>query len=246
MLLVSEKNRMEMVVIILNPDVAYTNKKYLQKSKAFFQKHSAKMVEANHYQHNQEPNYWNYMLADLMQKNGAFNGSAALEYGCGAGRNLVNMGVLGEFSRVDGIDISKNNAINAQAFADLKLNSFGVKSTCLEGDGYTCLPFKSDFYQFIISHQVFIHIPNYEIRKSIIFEIKRLLKDGGIFICHFMTIGDAVGYFENYNSFPKNVQPDSHEMLEKDFSNYGFSTVEVSEVKNFVNSQPEWYVRCVK
>ena len=233
-------------MILLDPMVAKDNKNYLQKAKQFFQKHSEKMVEINHYHHNMEPNYWNYMLGDLMRENGIFKGGAALEYGCGAGRNLVNMGILGGFSRVDGIDISKNNAINAQNFGNLKLNSYGVKITCLEGDGYTCLPFRSEDYDFIMSHQVFIHIPNYEVRKSIILEIKRLLKTGGVFVCHFMTIDDSVGYHDNHLSFPKNVQPEGGKQLEEDFRMYGFSDIKVFETENFVNRKPEWYVRCVK
>lgn len=233
-------------MIYLNPVVAQNNKVYLQKAKAFFQKHSEKMTIVNHYHHNMEPNYWNHMLGDLMREDGAFKGGAALEYGCGAGRNLVNMGVLGGFARVDGIDISKNNAINAQEFANSKLNSYGTKVTCLEGDGYTLLPFKSDSYTFIISHQVFIHIPNYEVRQSIILDIKRVLKVGGVFVCHFMTLDDSVGYQDNFNSFPKNVQPEGCGQLEADFKKHGFAEVRVTEVENFVNTKPEWYVRCVK
>lgn len=233
-------------MILVNDEIANNNQGYLKKAKAFFQKHSQKMIAENHYHHNMEPNYWNYMLEDLLSKPGCFSGGASLEYGCGAGRNLVNMGVLGEFSRVDGIDISKGNAINAQEFANLKLKSFNVKVTCLEGDGYTCLPLRSSFYDFVMSHQVFIHIPNYEIRQNIIYDIKRVLKSNGVFICHFMTIGDSVGYYDNHLSFPKNVQPEGKEQLAEDFGLYDFSEVKVTEVTNFVNGKPEWYVRCVK
>lgn len=234
------------MVVYVNDEVANQNKDYLKKAKAFFSKNSHKMVAENHYQHNIEPNYWNYMLEDLLSHPGRFSGGAALEYGCGAGRNLVNMGVLGEFGRVDGIDISKGNAINAQEFANLKLQSYGTKVTCLDGDGYTCLPLRSSSYDFVMSHQVFIHIPNYEIRSHIVGDIKRVLKPGGVFICHFMTIGDSVGYYDNYLSFPKNVQPEGKEQLAEDFCRHGFSEMRVSEVINFVNGKPEWYVRCVK
>tara|TARA_Y100000589_G_C27081679_1_gene599917 strand:- start:68 stop:769 length:702 start_codon:yes stop_codon:yes gene_type:complete len=220
-------------------------KEYLIASKKFFQKNSPKMVEENHYHHNMEPNYWNIMLKDLKENN-QFIGKSCLEYGCGAGRNLVNMSILGGFSRADGIDISKTNAINAQKFAEEKLKSYSTKITCLEGDGYTCLPFKNDSYDFIISHQVFIHIPNYSVRCSIISDIKRILKNGGIFITHFKTIGDNVGYFENYNKFPKNVEPSSSKEIEDDFSQFEFSDLKVIEAKNFVDNESEWFVRCLK
>ena len=224
---------------------AQEGKNYLVAAKKTFQKDSHKMVSENHYQHNMEPNYWNIMLKDL-QGNQKFYGKNCLEYGCGAGRNLVNMAVLGGFERADGIDIAKDNANNAQEFAERKLKSFGTKVTCLEGDGYSCLPMKDDFYHFIISHQVFIHIPNYSVRNSIIADIKRIMTKDGIFVVHFKTIGDSVGYFENYGKFPKNVQPSSAKELEEDFSKFGFADVKVFEVKNFVDGKAEWFVRCVK
>ena len=233
-------------MIQINEEVARRNKAYLRGAKEFFQKHSHKMTAENHYQHNIEPNYWRYMFEDLVSNPEGFRDGAALEYGCGAGRNLVNMGVLGGFERVDGLDIAKDNALNAQQFASLKLGSYNTKVMCLEGDGYTCLPLRSDSYDFVMSHQVFIHIPNYEVRGHIIREIRRVLKSGGVFVCHFMTVGDSVGYFDNHLSFPKNVQPEGAGQLEEDFETYGFSEIKVSEVTNFVNEKPEWYVRCVK
>ena len=233
-------------MINVNEEVASRNRAYLRSAKEFFQKHSHKMVAENHYHHNIEPNYWKYMLEDLISKPERFQGGAALEYGCGAGRNLVNMGVLGGFARVDGLDIAKDNAINAQQFASLKLKSYDTKVMCLEGDGYTCLPLRSNLYDFVMSHQVFIHIPNYDVRGQIIREVKRVLKSGGVFICHFMTIGDSVGYFDNHLSFPKNVQPEGERQLKEDFLTYEFSEVKVTEVINFVNQKPEWYIRCVK
>ena len=224
---------------------AKEGKEYLIASKKVFQRDSHKMAEINHYQHNMEPNFWNIMLKDL-QNNNEFIGKSCLEYGCGAGRNLVNMSILGGFTRADGIDISKTNAINAQKFAEEKLKSYSTKVTCLEGDGYTCMPFRNESYDFIISHQVFIHIPNHAVRCSIISEIKRILKKGGIFVTHFKTIGDSVGYFENLRKFPKNVQPSSVKEIEDDFSQFKFSDLQVFEVENFVDGKSEWFVRCVK
>ena len=81
---------------------AKEGKEYLIASKKVFQRDSHKMAEINHYQHNMEPNFWNIMLKDL-QNNNEFIGKSCLEYGCGAGRNLVNMSILGGFTRADGI-----------------------------------------------------------------------------------------------------------------------------------------------
>jgi SAM-dependent methyltransferase len=185
------------------------------------------------------------MLGDL-KNNQKFIGKSCFEYGCGAGRNLVNMTVMGGFHRADGIDISKSNAINAQNFAENKLKSYGTQVMCLEGDGYTCFPFRDESYDFIISHQVFIHIPNHSVRTSIVADIKRIMKSGGIFITHFKTIDNSAGYFENYNKFPKNVQPVDKQQIINDFSQFGFADLKIFEVDNFYDGKPEWFVRCVK
>ena len=83
-------------------------RQYLIAAKKIFQKDSHKMIEINHYNHNIEPNFWNIMLGDL-KNNQKFIGKSCFEYGCGAGRNLVNMTVMGGFHRADGIDISKSS-----------------------------------------------------------------------------------------------------------------------------------------
>jgi SAM-dependent methyltransferase len=220
-------------------------RQYLIAAKKIFQKDSHKMIEINHYNHNIEPNFWNIMLGDL-KNNQKFIGKSCFEYGCGAGRNLVNMTVMGGFHRADGIDISKSNAINAQNFAENKLKSYGTQVMCLEGDGYTCFPFRDESYDFIISHQVFIHIPNHSVRTSIVADIKRIMKSGGIFITHFKTIDNSAGYFENYNKFPKNVQPVDKQQIINDFSQFGFADLKIFEVDNFYDGKPEWFVRCVK
>ena len=143
------------------------------------------MLKENHYQHNIEPNYWNILLKDLMDEKSVvdYRGQCAMEFGCGAGRNLVNMAILGGFSRVDGIDISKDNARNSMSFFREKISSPDVQCVCLEGDGYSCRPLPSNQYKFVMSDQVFIHIPNYEVRKSIILDIKRVMVKGGCLSC---------------------------------------------------------------
>lgn len=229
-------------------EVASKYRAYLSLAKQHFQRHAAGMTELNHSQHNLEPDYWDILLRDLTDPASTLQtaGRAALEYGCGAGRNLVNMALLGQFARVDGIDISKDNASNSQLFAAQKLSSIGVTSCCVEGDGFSCYPLPSNFYTFVMSDQVFIHIPNYEIRALIIKDIHRVLAAGGVFVAHFISIGDSVGYYENHNHFPKNMMPASRQQLHDDFSTYGFSSVTVTESINFYNNLPDWYVRCVK
>lgn len=222
---------------------AYQYKKYLTESKKFFQKTAAEMTKINHYNHNLEPNFWGYMMKDLLSNPKHFENTLGFEYGSGAGRNLVNMLVAAPFKRVDGIDISKDCAWNSSNFVKDKIGN--GKSIVLEGDGYTCRPFQSNQYSFVISHQVFIHIPNYEIRKCIYLEILRILIGGGIFIVHYKTMGDSVSHLDNFNDFPKNVTPDPA-LLAKDFEEAGFEDVSLVECENYVDGLPEWYVRGIK
>jgi SAM-dependent methyltransferase len=221
-------------------------KAYLQAAERHFQKHAKGMTERNHSQHNLEPDFWNYMMADLLDSPDSFRGELTLEYGCGAGRNLVNMLAIAPIRRADGIDISKDNAVNSQAFVESK---FGHgRSICLQGNGYSCLPFASEIYSFIMSHQVFIHIPNREIRKEILRDFVRVLRPGGIAVVHFKTMDQAVEYGDNSNSFPKNVtiSPDDKELIEFDFLDAGFSEVGIREGLNFVDSELEFWVRAVR
>jgi hypothetical protein len=57
---------------------------------------------------------------------------------------------------------------------------------------------------------------------------------------------DSVGYFENCQKFPKNVSPESREQIAFDFEQFGFKSVDVFEVENFVDGKPEWFIRCLK
>ena len=230
----------------MDPEVPKRYRGYLQSAEAFFQKIAKGMTQRNHYQHNLEPDFWKYMMSDLLETPDLFRDTLTLEYGCGAGRNLVSMLSLAPIRRADGIDISKDNAANSQAFVESK---FGKgRSICLQGNGYSCLPFASETYSFIMSHQVFIHIPNREIRKEILKDFVRVLRPGGIAVVGFKTMTQAVGYADNYASFPKNVTivPADKELIDFDFREAGFSDVAIHEGANFVDSKLEFWVRAVR
>lgn len=225
-------------------DAVTRNYLYLKQARAFFDKASAGMTKDNHGVHNFEPNYWDFLVADLVTEPIRFAGSRAFEYGCGAGRNLVNMLGLCDFERVDAVDISNGNAASSRKFVEETCGP--NKSFTVRGNGYSCQPFQSGAYRFAMSHQVMQHIPNYSVRRMIVKDVFRILEVGGVFACHFMTIGDSVGYFDDYNAFPMNVTPASAEQLYADFTSVGFREVSVSEVPNLWDNSPEWYVRCVK
>lgn len=230
----------------LQSQAAHAFSGYLRAAEAHFQKHSQGMTKRNHYQHNLEPDFWRHMILPLLSEPEKYRGSLAMEYGCGAGRNLVNLLTAAPILRADGIDISKDNAINSQAFVDLKFGS--GKSICLEGNGWSCLPFPSNSYLWIISHQVFIHIPNRSIRLSILIDFHRTLKVGGSAVVHFKAMDGSVPYLTDHDSFPKNVTVTESDipLIHEDFEIAGFTDVRVETGKNFVDGGLEIWVTAVK
>jgi len=227
-------------------EVSQEFKTYLLKSRAFFEKHSEGMLVENHYQHNLEPNFWEHMIKQVLSNASSFDGELGFEFGSGAGRNLVNLLVSANFRRVDGIDISKSNARNSQRFVEEKIGA--SKTICLEGNGYSCLPFPSGQYAYAISHQVFIHIPNRKLRLCILKDLQRILKQGGCLVIHFKHMHKSVAYESNYNNFPMNVtvNPSDTELIEQDFLSAGFSSVTIKEVKNWVDGKLEFFVTAIK
>lgn len=224
----------------IGSSIKYRN--YLINARKFFEKHSEGMIIENHYNHNLEPNFWKYMVDPILGNRAKYEGKLGFEFGCGAGRNLVNLLVAGNFARVDGIDISKGNALNSQKFVEQKIGL--GKSIVLEGNGYCCLPFPSEIYSFAISHQVFIHIPNRDIRLSILKDLFRILQDEGILVVHFKEMGSSVPYQENYNDSPMNVtiSKDDFELIESDFCQAGFLSVSINEEINWVDDKIEIFV----
>lgn len=217
-------------------------KSYLIRARKFFEKHSDGMVVENHYNHNLEPNFWRHMIDPVLDNRVKYEGSLGFEFGCGAGRNLVNLLVAGNFARVDGVDISKSNATNVQKFVDQKVGM--GKSIVLEGNGYSCLPFPSKSYSFAISHQVFIHIPVRDIRLSILKDLCRILKPKGTVVIHFKDMSSSVHYDENHNDFPMNltITKDDFPLVRSDFAEAGFSDISLFEETNWVDNNLEIFV----
>lgn len=112
-------------------------REYLKSAKLFFERTSSEMKKLNHHQHDLEPNFWKYMVIPYQNNQGSF----AFEFGCGAGRNLVNLLEHCGFDRVDGVDISKSNCINSMDYVESIYKGLD-KSRCFEINGYSCYPLK--------------------------------------------------------------------------------------------------------
>jgi SAM-dependent methyltransferase len=125
----------------VHSEASHHAKGYLLKARLFFEKNSKGMELENHYHHNVEPNFWKHMVNPVLENPIASSNQLALEFGCGAGRNLLNLLIAAPFLRVDGIDISKGNASSAQVFVEKKWDPVGpYVSKETAGRAYLSLP----------------------------------------------------------------------------------------------------------
>ena len=123
--------------------------------------------------------------------------SIGLDFACGPGRNLVKYGF--RFKRLDGIDIS---SINIQKAKDYVISN-GFSPNLFVSNGVDLSVIEDDCYDFVMSTIALQHICVYDIRYSILTDIYRVLKKGGIFTAQ-MGFGpktnykNSVDYYENY------------------------------------------------
>ena len=156
---------------------------------------------SNHEEHNKNEDYWNILLEPLTNINYSWTNKKALDFGCGKGRNIINIIKISDFEKVDGIDISDANIEFCRK--NIKNNS---KSRFFVADGKTLKPIKNSYYDFVVSTIVLQHICVFEIRDSILKDIFRVLKNGGLLsfqMGYDKTLLDATGqkkltpYYEN-------------------------------------------------
>lgn len=208
---------------------------------------------SNHQEHNTNPDYWDILLGDLKDKE-KWNGKVALDFACGKGRNVTNMFNLCDWERVDGIDISEGNINHCK-------NEFSNQSSnwyC--NNGVDVSELKDNEYDFIMSTIALQHIPVYDIRKSLISDLFRVLKPGGLFSFQMgygdnleSELGTRVSYFENYydangTNSVCDVRVQNEETILRDLASIGFINL-VSEVRDSYSDSghPKWiYIKCYK
>ncbi len=226
-----------------------SNNRYTHMQKQFYMGGTT-----NHIEHNANPDYWDILLGDL--KDGEkFKGKKALDFACGKGRNVTNLLSLCEWERVDGVDISKTNIeFCNEEYSDQKSKWFinnGVDVACIE----------EEEYDFIMSTIALQHIPVYSIRRSLIADLLRTLKPGGIF-CFQMGYGldlqDPLGrprssyYEEIFEAHSTNSDHDVRVQNTKEICDdliaIGFINITTTIRDAFSDAgHPSWiYIRCHK
>ena len=223
--------------------VLTTHSHFVNKQKHSFERDHHLMPATNHKRHNDDPEYWNILLKDIIQSPASWEGKVALDFGCGCGRNIENLLNLAKFQRVDGCDISYKNANYSQKYID---NLFGTgKCKTWENDGYTLRPAENNTYDFIMSHLVFQHIPNYDVRYSILLDIYRVLRKDGIASLHYMDLSTSVSYYTNSSQL-MNCVVENPDYLIEDFKKIGFNDVTCEVGTDLFTRHPSYHIRGVK
>lgn len=206
----------------------------------------------NHPEHNDNPNYWDILLSDLKDKE-KWEDKVGLDFACGKGRNVTNMLSLCNWKRVDGIDISEANIVYCNEKNKTQNSNWYVNN------GVDVSELNSNEYDFIMSTIALQHIPVYDIRKSLITDLLRTLKPGGLFSFQ-MGYGKNInegeirsGYYENiYEARGTNsahdVRVQSESEITEDLTNIGFVNIETYVKETFSDKgHPSWvYVKAYK
>lgn len=209
---------------------------------------------SNHEEHNDNPDYWNILLGDLKDKD-KWDSKNALDFACGKGRNVINMMSLCDWNTVDGVDISEGNIEYCKQW----YNKFDSKFYC--NNGVDVSELNSDYYDFVMSTIALQHIPVYEIRRSLMVDILRTMKSGGLFSFQMgfgSDLSDVLNrprskYYDNsYDATGTNSEHDVRVLSEsevvEDLTNIGFVNIS-TEVKSTFSDigHPQWiYVKAYK
>ncbi len=216
------------------------------------QKSQYKNGTSNHEEHNENPDYWDILLGELKDYK-KWENKNALDFACGKGRNVTNLFNLCNWASVDGVDISSGN-IN---FCN---NSYkNQNSSWYVNNGIDISDLKSNHYDFVMSTIALQHIPVYDIRRSLIKDILRTLKNEGLFSFQ-MAYGEDVKKFKRISSYFSNewdavgtnsihdVRVQDEKQLVDDLLEIGFSDIETYVRESFSDSNhAQWiYVKCFK
>ena len=116
-----------------------------------------------------------YLIGKLISKFPARG--KALDLGCGRGHFASMFRELG-FNECHGVDISPERAAIAR--------DRGFSMVSLSRGQF--LPFKDEYFDFVLCHAVLVHIVQPEDRADLVAEIARVTKPGGVFVLSFPSV----------------------------------------------------------
>lgn len=209
---------------------------------------------SNHEEHNDNPDYWDILLGDLKQS-AKWTNKSALDFACGKGRNVINLHKLVTWQTVDGVDISQVN-INycVETYKDYTSHWY-----C--NNGIDLQDIQSNKYDFVMSTIALQHIPVYDIRRSLVEDILRVLKPGGLFSFQMgfgPDLSDSIGrpkahYYENVldargTNSNHDVRIQNENEIVQDLVDIGFVDISTDVRPSYSDyGHPQWiYVKSYK
>jgi ubiquinone/menaquinone biosynthesis C-methylase UbiE len=221
--------------------------KYTQMQKEFYGKDKAKqMASVDHKHHNDNPDYWNILLADVYNDDQNYwKGKKALDFGCGTGRNVKNLLELAEWKRVDGVDISKDNIKHAKRLVSKNYKD-NFKFYVNNGVDLDCLP--ENEYDFVMSTITLQHIAVYDIRFNLLKGMFRVMKSRGVLSIQ-MGYGDnGYGKSDYYaNDYDAKGTNSKHDVIvsdvneiRRDLAKIGFDSFSWKIRNSFSDGHPNW------
>ncbi len=217
------------------------NNKYTDMQRNFYNATADIMAIENHRGHDSNPDYYGALLDNVKLYPTNWKDKTALDFGCGIGRNIDNLLRLAPWQSVDGCDISSENIVRADDFL-LKLGYDKSRFNLYTTTGTTLAPIENELYDFVMSTIVLQHIAVHEIRMSLLKDIYRVMKPGGMFSFQMAQYDKAkikcASYFDNtWEASGTNgafdVSVNDPQDLVNDLSAIGFTNIE------FV-IKPEW------
>lgn len=179
-----------------------TSDDFLRMQREYYTRIADTLRDGNEAHNNDNPDYWDILLKPVKASPARWDQKAALDYGSGGGRNIINLLKLANFRRVDGCDIVQevlNGARTNVTAAGISLE----RSSLHLVSGRDLKNITSETYDFVMSCVVLQHISVYEVRLNILDEINRVMKPGAIFSFQmildepdFLIHHQRVGYFE--------------------------------------------------
>lgn len=173
----------------------------------------------NHEVHNENKDYWNILLESFIS-NKVSKSAKILDYGCGRGRNVINLNALG-YKNIYGVDISRSNINYCNKIWKHFKNKFLITN------GYK-INIKNNSIDYCISTITFQHICARTLRNKIFTNIYGCLKNKGIFFfqCTYSKV-------KNYKIVKKNNF--IYKILNK------FLKVKFYEHRNFIDYKDDFY-----
>lgn len=120
-------------------------------------------------------NDWHYGFIDLLNTIFLSPGNKVLDLGCAGGTTTLLLNNLGHY-HVFGCDINAE-VIQNTPHNEIKNRLYKIDTTKLSKH------FVPNYFDFINSHMVFEHFPDWEYSKKVVSEVSKILKEGGLFFC---------------------------------------------------------------